>query len=327
MPAQKDAGSSDKTIISGAPTDMVPAEPAPAPTIVSPPVAAPSPSPPPEPGPTAREGLDGKRMSLLEHLSELRSHLRNAGIAFLVAMIGSFILVERYFDWLTRPVRRGMKAALPKEAGDSLAFYAKSLTEPFWVYMKLAMIGGIIIAGPFVFWELWKFVAPGLYRKEKRLTAIITGATAICFAGGSVFAYFVLCEPAAYFLTKLLTTLPSGVDFHLAPMIMMDEVANFQMLTLAGCGVAFELPVVLSIMGWIGLISSRGLFKFNRYAIVLAVVLGGVLTPSTDPFTQCLLAAPIFILYNVSIVVVWMIERARRKRDEALDRGDPLPSE
>jgi sec-independent protein translocase protein TatC len=274
----------------------------------------------------AKEGLDGKRMSLLEHLGELRSHLRNAGIAFVVAMIGSFALVERYFDWLTRPVRTGMRAALPKEAGDNLSFYAKSLTEPFWVYMKLAIVGGIIIAGPFVLWEIWRFVAPGLYRKEKRLTMIIIGSTAGCFAAGSVFAYLVLCEPAAYFLTKLLTGFQGDAHFHLSPMIMMDEVANFQMMTLAGCGLAFELPVLLSILGWIGLISSKGMFKFNRYAIVLAVVLGGVLTPSTDPFTQCLLAAPIFVLYNISILVVWMIERARRRRDEALDRGEPLPS-
>jgi sec-independent protein translocase protein TatC len=274
----------------------------------------------------AREGLDGKRMSLLEHLGELRSRLRNAGIAFVVAMIGSFVLVERYFDWLTRPVRTGMRAALPKEAGDNLSFYAKSLTEPFWVYMKLAIVGGLILAGPFVFWELWKFVAPGLYRKEKRLTMLIIGSTVGCFAAGSVFAYLVLCEPAAYFLTKLLTGFQGGAHFHLAPMIMMDEIANFQMMTLAGCGLAFELPVVLSILGWIGLISSRGLFKFNRYAIVLAVVLGGVLTPSTDPFTQCLLAAPIFLLYNISILVVWLIERARRRRDEALDRGEPITS-
>jgi sec-independent protein translocase protein TatC len=324
-----DAAQSDKTIITEPPTEMMPAAeaPAPAPADPYPVTPAPAPSsetPPSEPGGTG--GVDGKRMSLLEHLGELRSRLRNAAIALLLAMIGSFILVERYFDWLTRPVRKGMRAALPKEAGDSLNFYAKSLTEPFWVYMKLAIIGGLIVAGPFVFWELWKFVAPGLYRRERRLAILITGATAGCFAGGAVFAYFVLCEPAAYFLTKLLTSFQGDTHFHLAPMIMMDEVANFQMLTLAGCGLAFELPVVLSIMGWIGLISSRGMFKFNRYAVVLAVFLGGVLTPSTDPFTQCLLATPIFLLYNLSILVVWLIERARRKRDEALDRGEPVAS-
>ena len=257
-------------------------------------------------------------MSLLAHLAELRTRLRNAAIAFVLAMIGSFVLVERYFDWLTRPVRKGMRAAA-QEAGHNLNFYAKSLTEPFWVYMKLAIIGGLIIAGPFVFWEIWKFVAPGLYRRERRLTILITGTTAACFAGGAVFAYSFMCEPAAYYLTRMLTSFSGDLPFRLDPMIMMDEVANFQMMTLAGCGLAFELPVVLSILGWMGLVSSRGMLKFNRYAIVLAVVLGGVLTPSTDPFTQCLLAAPIFGLYNISILVVWFIERARRRRDEALD--------
>jgi sec-independent protein translocase protein TatC len=290
-------------------------------TIVSTPLRALPPSAEPEPERNKREGLDGKRMSLLEHLAELRSRLRNAVVFFVLAMMGSFILVQRYFDYLTRPVRKGMK-----EAGHDVNFYAKSLTEPFWVYMKLAIVGGLIIAGPFVFWEIWKFVAPGLYRKERRLTMLITVATAACFAGGAVFAYFLLCEPAAYYLTKLLTSFSGDLPFRLDPMIMMDEVANFQMLTLAGCGLAFELPVVLSIFGWMGLISSRGMFRFNRYAIVLAVVLGGVLTPSTDPFTQCLLAAPIFGLYNISILVVWLIERAARRRNEALERGTPVAS-
>jgi sec-independent protein translocase protein TatC len=287
------------------------------PTADTAPPAAMPPSGTPEPETDKKEGLDSKRMSLLEHLAELRTRLRNAALAFVLAMIASFLLVEKYFDFLTRPVRQGMK-----DAGHEVNFYAKSLTEPFWVYMKLAIIGGLIVAGPFVFWEVWRFIAPGLYRKERRLALLIVLSTALCFAGGSVFAYFVLCQPAAYYLTKLLTSFSGGdLPFRLDPMIMMDEVANFQMLTLAGCGVAFELPVVLSILGWMGLVSSRGLFRFNRYALVLSVILGGVLTPSTDPFTQCLLAAPIFGLYNISILVVWLIERAARKRNQALDGG------
>ncbi len=256
---------------------------------------------------------DEKRMSFLEHLVELRSRLRNAVLAFMVATIGSFIFVEKYFDWLTRPVRRGLRAA-----GHEMNFYAKSLTEPFWVYMKLALVGGLLVSAPFIFWELWRFVAPGLYRKERRIGVLISGATALCFAGGAVFAYSFMCEPAAYYLTKLCTAFAGDLPFKLDTMLMMDEVANFQMMTLAGTGLAFELPVVLSVLGWIGLVSSRGLLKFNKYAIVLAFVVGAVVTPSTDPFTQTMLALPIFALYNVSIVVVWLIERARRKRDAAL---------
>jgi len=256
---------------------------------------------------------DEKRMSFLEHLVELRVRMRNAALAFLLAMIGSFVVVQHYFDWLTRPVRRGLR-----DAGHEMNFYAKSLTEPFWVYMKLAIVGGLLVSAPFIFWELWRFVAPGLYRKERRIGVIIAVATGACFLGGAAFSYAFMCEPAAYYLTKLCTSFAGDLPFKLDTMLMMDEVANFQMMTLAGCGVAFELPVVLSILGWIGLISSRGLLKFNKYAIVLAFVVAAVLTPSTDPFTQTLLAVPMFGLYNISILVVWLIERARRRREVAL---------
>ncbi len=264
------------------------------------------------PGGTPPDRPDEKRMSFLDHLVELRVRLRNAGLAFLLAMIGSFVFVQHYFDWLTRPVRRGLR-----DAGHEMNFYAKSLTEPFWVYMKLAIVGGLLISAPFIFWELWRFVAPGLYRKERRIGLLIALATAVCFLGGAVFAYSVMCEPAAYFLTKLCTSFAGDLPFKLDTMLMMDEVANFQMMTLAACGLAFELPVVIAILGWIGLVSSRGLLKFNKYAIVLAFVVGAVLTPSTDPFTQTLLALPIFALYNISILVVWLIERGRRKRETA----------
>jgi sec-independent protein translocase protein TatC len=183
------------------------------------------------------------------------------------------------------------------------------------------LVGGLLLSMPLIFWELWRFIAPGLYRKERRIGALISGSMAVCFAGGAVFSYALLCRPAAYYLTKLCTTFAGDLPFKLDTMLMMDDVANFQMMSLAGTGIAFELPVLLSILGWIGLISSRGLLKFDKYAVVLAFVVGAVLTPSTDPFTQTLVALPTFALYNLSILVVWSIERARRKRDAALAGG------
>ena len=275
------------------------------------PSAAPGEIAPVVPGEPA-ERSDEKRMSFLQHISELRVRLRNAVVVFLIAMIGSFVFVEHYFDWLTRPVRRGLR-----DAGHEMNFYARSLTEPFWVYMKLAIVGGFLISAPFVFWELWRFVAPGLYRKERRIGIFITVSIGVCFVGGAIFSYSVMCEPAAYYLTKLCTSFAGDLPFKLDTMLMMDDVANFQMMTLAGCGLAFELPVLLSMLGWMGILSSRALLKFDKYAIVLSFVVGAVLTPSTDPFTQTLLALPIFALYNLSILVVWLIERARRKREAA----------
>jgi sec-independent protein translocase protein TatC len=261
--------------------------------------------------------IDAKRMTLLEHLSELRVRLRNAAIAFVVAMLGSFYFVAHFFEILTRPVRRGML-----KAGFDGEMVVGSVTEVFWVYMKLAIVAGVLIASPLVFWELWKFVAPGLYRKERKLAAVVTGSTALCFIGGAVFGYLVLCEPAAYYMMSLLKNenLHPSVELHLRPMLMMDQVADFLMLMLAGCGAAFELPVIVAALGALGLVSSKALWKFNKYALVLAFVLGAVLTPSTDPFTQTLLAGPLLGLYEISIAVVWTIEKARKKKDDELEK-------
>jgi sec-independent protein translocase protein TatC len=267
---------------------------------------------PPMPEATEAGRSDEKRMSFVEHLGELRTRLRNAVLAFLLAVIASFIFIEHFFDWLTRPVRLGLR-----QAGHEMNFYARSLTEPLWVYMKLAIVAGLLLSAPIIFWQLWRFVAPGLYRKERRIGGLISAATAVCFVGGAVFAYSFMCQPAAYVLSKFCTTFAGDLPFKLDTMLMMEEIASFQMMTLAGTGVAFELPVVLTILGWIGIVSSRRLLKFNKYAIVLAFVVGALVTPSTDPFTQTLLALPIFILYNLSILVVWLIERARHKREAA----------
>jgi len=261
--------------------------------------------------------IGGKRMSLLEHLSELRVRLRNAAIAFTLAMIASFYFVQRFFEILTRPVRVGMV-----KAGFKPEMHVKGVTEVFWVYMKLAIVAGLIIASPLVFWEIWKFVAPGLYRKERRMVRLVTGSTGFCFLAGAVFGYFVLCQPASYYMMSLLKSEShrGTVDLYLNPVLMMDDVADFLMLTLAGCGAAFELPVIIAALGWLGLVSSRSLLKFWKYALVLAFVLGGVLTPSTDPFTQTLLAGPLLGLYGVSIGVVWLIERGRKQKDDELEK-------
>lgn len=266
------------------------------------------------------EGLDDARMTLLEHLQELRVRLRNAGIAFILATIVSFLFVEKFFQILVRPVVRGIKAA----GIEKVKLQATSPTEGFWVAMKLALIGGIIVAAPLVFWELWKFVAPGLYKKEKRIALMVTGATGLCFTAGAVFGYFVLAEPAGYFLTKMLTSFGGGgQEYELAPEYRIENVADFLMMTLGGCGLAFELPVVITMIGGLGMVSARGLWKFNKYALILSAVVGAVLTPSPDPFNQMALAGPLFVLYNISIIFVWLIERARKRKLDELEKGTP----
>jgi sec-independent protein translocase protein TatC len=264
------------------------------------------------------EGLEDKRMSLLEHLQELRLRLRNAAIAFLLAMIGAFVFVQEFFQVLVAPTVEGIKQATKL---DFVNFQVTNPTEGFWVMMKLAVLGGFIVAAPLVFWELWKFVAPGLYKKERRMALTVTGSTALCFLGGALFGYFVLSRPAAYFLTTMSIEFAKGATFHVETPYRMEMIADFLIFTLAGCGVAFELPVVLVILGALGIVSARGLWKFSKYALILSAVAGAVLTPSTDIFTQLLLAGPLYVLYNVSILFVWLIERSRRKREAAIEAG------
>jgi sec-independent protein translocase protein TatC len=255
-------------------------------------------------------------MSFLEHLAELRTRLRTAAIAFLAATIGSFIFVKRYFEFLIAPAKDAWKAALQDREP---VFHILSPTEPFWVYTKLAIIGGLVIASPFVLWELWKFVAPGLYRKERRLVMVVTGATALCFIGGTVFGYAVLCKPALQFMFEFAETFNG---FRLEPTISMERLVGFMIGMLLGTGAAFELPVVLTVLGWIGLVSARGLLKFNKYALILSALAGGILTPGADVLSQLFLAVPLFLLYNISIGLVWLIERRRKKMLDDLEKGD-----
>lgn len=275
-------------------------------------------APPDEPAePVNPDGLEDQRMTLMEHLSDLRYRLRNAAIAFVVAMALAFYFVTQFFELLTRPVMEGMK-----DAGVDPKLSTTSMTEGFWVMFKVSLVLGFIGAAPFIFWELWKFIAPGLYKKEKKMALLITGATAGCFAGGAIFGWAVLARSATFYLTKLLAEFSIGA-LHVEPNYMLGEVTDFLVLLLAGCGVAFELPVILVVLGWMGIISAKGLWKFNRYALVLSAVVGAVLTPSPDPFNQLLMAGPLYVLYNISIVLVWIIERGRKRKADALDKGDP----
>lgn len=272
-----------------------------------------------------RQSVDEARMTFLEHLFDLRKRLRNAALIFLAFTILSFFFFKWYFDWLTRPARAAWTAALGREP----VFMFKSPTEPFWVYTKLAMYGAAMAASPFVIWELWKFVAPGLYKKEKRMALVVTLATAFCFVGGAMFGYVLISKPALTFLFSLSEAFSGPLPFKIEPAVMMDEMVSFMLSMLLGSGAAFELPVVLAVMGWLGLVTARGLWRFNKYALILSAVVGGVLTPGPDVLSQVLMAGPLFGLFNLSILLVWLIERARRKKLEALAKetgADLIPS-
>src|SRR6266516_1744287 len=122
----------------------------------------------------------------------------------------------------------------------------------------------------FIAFTIWKFIAPGLYRKEKRMALVVTMATAVCFIGGALFGYVLISKPALTFLFSLSETFTGTLPFEIEPMVRMDDMVGFMLSMLLGTGAAFELPVVLAVMGWLGLVTARGLWKFNKYALILS---------------------------------------------------------
>jgi sec-independent protein translocase protein TatC len=144
-----------------------------------------------------------------------------------------------------------------------------------------------------------------------------------------MFGYVLISKPALTFLFSLSEAFSGPLPFKIEPAVMMDEMVSFMLSMLLGSGAAFELPVVLAVMGWLGLVTARGLWRFNKYALILSAVVGGVLTPGPDVLSQVLMAGPLFGLFNLSILLVWLIERARRKKLEALAKetgADLIPS-
>ena len=292
----------------------------------------------PPPGPPRLEGEveepgDGRasgRMPLLEHLRELRYRLRNAIIALIGGFLIAFAFKQELFVLLARPLidawskRGGADAAL----GDA-AFYFNNLIEPFWTYFSVSLWAGIFVASPFTFHQLWKFIAPGLYRHERRYGLSFVVVSVLFFVGGAAFCYVFILPVVFDFLLGYAThnlgemSRGLGLDYSLTeatalrPLLSMQEYLSLSRKLLLAFGLAFELPLVIFFMALTGAITHRELWKFNRWAMVLAFVASAALTPP-DIYSQAFLAGPLIVLYNLSIIVAYVVTVRRERREAEL---------
>lgn len=231
-------------------------------------------------------------MSLLEHLTELRYRLLVSVAAILVAAIVAWFFADALFRWLIRPV-----VELLPEGEDRPAFL--SLTEPFILYMKVAGLAGLFAASPLVIYQAWMFVAPGLYRHEKRFALPVVLASVLCFLLGAAFGYMILFPIMANFFLTL------GSDFR--QLLTISNLFSFLVRTLLGCALIFEWPIVVFFMARLGILSARGMWRNFRYAILVIFVIAAVVTPTPDMATQTILAMPMLLLYVVGIVIAWAV--------------------
>lgn len=250
-------------------------------------------------------------MTLVEHLRELRLRTIHAMVAAIIGVAIGWGLHDIIFSWLIEPYNAAMALHHP-ELPQVVSF--RGIEEPFVVYLKTAVAGGMLFSSPYILLQLWLFVGPGLHAHEKRMAMPFLFSTVVCFLGGTAFCRYLVLGPAVSVLISF-----GGVGT--SPNIMMSEYFSFSTKLLLAFGLLFEMPVVITFLALLGLVSSAFLIRQWRYAIVVAFILGAVFTPP-DPLSQFMLAGPLLALYGISVGIVMVIERARRSSAGAVDSDE-----
>ena len=234
-----------------------------------------------------------KKLTILDHLVELRKRLIWSVIAVAIASLLSFIFARQIFDILISP------------AGNINLIYIE-LTEPIGTYMKVCLASGLILAMPYLMYQFIMFVTPALTSKEKRRVYFILPWIALMFAGGIVFGYFILIPPAAKFLTTF------GSDIA-TPQIKVGNYISVVTRLLLAIGLVFELPVMTTFLARMGIITHKWLADKRKLAIIFAFILAAIITPTFDPINQSLVAAPLIVLYEMS---VWLAKLVQRRQSQ-----------
>ena len=226
-------------------------------------------------------------MSFFDHLGELRKRIVHSLVYVIILFLVSWTFVEKIYQWFAGPIMK----YLPE--GEKLAF--TSLPEPFFMYIKLAFISGIFFASPLIFYQLWLFISPGLYKKEKKMVFPFVFFTTFFFIAGGLFGYYVVFPLAIKFFLTI------GEDFQ--AIIKISEYFSLAVRILLGIAIVFELPVLVFLLSKMGILSSRFLIKYFKYAVVIIFIIAAIITPTPDVITQSMFAVPMILLYLLSILI------------------------
>jgi len=242
----------------------------------------------------------------MQHLAELRRRVLICVVAVIIGSAVAFAFFEQLIELLVRPARD-----LNLDDGGQLVF--TEVTELLTTAVKVSFVAGLVLAMPIVLYQVVMFVAPGLTGRERRyLFGFMPGAM-LAFVSGVAFGYFVLTPPALHFL------LTFGGDVAV-PLIRVSNIINLMIRLLFWMGVAFETPLVMYLLAQLGIVSARGLARFRRYWVVVAFILGAIITPTFDPVNQGLVAIPLLALYELGILLARFAGRGRQKSETAIMR-------
>jgi len=263
------------------------------------------------------DDIDDSSAPLMEHLKELRDRILISLAAFVVGILIAFAVWNPIFNFLTSPICDALEGR-----GQECQLVLIKLQEGFFVAFRISVMGGFILAFPVIAWQLWRFVAPGLYKSEKGAFLPFLLASPLMFTLGAIFAFYVVLPIAFNFFLgfqQMMVTDPNAgpdlvtVDPGTAGILFQGSMEQYLSLTtnfILAFGLCFQLPVLLTLMGKAGLISAQGLIGMRRYAIVLILILAAVVTPP-DMMSQLILFAAIYPLYEISIYLIRRIEKRR----------------
>ena len=238
----------------------------------------------------------GGKMSFLEHLDEFRRRLINSLIAVAVGMGISFFFIGRIFEFIMVPLQR----MLP--AGGHLI--ATEPTEPFMLYLKIGLLAGVVIASPAIMLQVWLFVAPGLYANEKKFAIPFIFSTTVFFVAGAAFSHYIvfplMWKYFASFQTEYMLFTPK-----------IEAVFSLYVRMMLAMGIIFQMPTVVFALAKMGVVTARWLVRNFKYAVLVNFIVAAVITPSADPFSQTMVAAPMCVLYGISIFIAWACGKRR----------------
>jgi sec-independent protein translocase protein TatC len=227
------------------------------------------------------------RMSLLEHLDELRRRILNSVVTLLIAFLVCWYFSPQIFSWLERPIRD----VLPP--GDKLAF--TDLAGPFMLYVKVALLAAVFVASPVLLTQVWLFIRPGLYRRERRLALPFIVFTTLFFLLGGYFGYRIAFPLVVRFLL--------GVGENFKQVVTIQSYLSMMSKILLGLGLVFEMPMLIFFFARLGLVTARKLIKWFRWAVLAIFVVAAIITPTPDVATQTVFAVPMILLYLLGVVV------------------------
>ena len=249
---------------------------------------------------------DEAKQPFMSHLEELRTRLIRSFIAIGIAAVASYAFSEEIFKFLTSPLMAG----LPE--GEKMIF--TSPTEVIFTYIKIALIVGLLISSPYVFLQVWKFIAPGLYQNEKKYVIPFVVCSTVLFVGGTAFGYLMVL-PLGF--KVLIGMAPDNVDAA----IKVNEYFSIATKMLLGIGLGFEMPIIIFFLTKIGVLNIAFLKKNRKYAILLAFIAAAIFTPP-DPVTQCIMAGPMIILFEIGIFFAGFAEKKKKEKEEEENNKD-----